>query len=167
MSRKSKIDPVEKVKIVERYLTGKIGIMQAGKIANIAYQSVQRWVRIYKAEGPIGLLNQTKNRSYSKTLKINAVNDYLSGRGSLGDICQKYDIRSSKQLTDWIKVINVKIIMNTFAHIKMYIFNLQQASYGLLIYKTFLKLKLHGNDEGFYPKLHLQQLHHKKYHPMN
>ena len=64
-------------------------------------------------------------------------------------------------------LINVKIIMNTFAHIKMYIFNLQQASYGLLIYKTFLKLKLHGNDEGFYPKLHLQQLHHKKYHPMN
>ena len=49
MSRKSKIDPVEKVKIVERYLTGKIGIMQAGKIANIAYQSVQRWVRIYNS----------------------------------------------------------------------------------------------------------------------
>jgi transposase len=35
MSRKSKIDPVEKVKIVERYLNGKIGIRQAGKIANI------------------------------------------------------------------------------------------------------------------------------------
>ena len=30
MSRKSKIDPVEKVKIVERYLNGKIGIIQAG-----------------------------------------------------------------------------------------------------------------------------------------
>jgi hypothetical protein len=40
MSRKSKIDPVEKVKIVERYLNGKISIRQAGKIANIAYQSV-------------------------------------------------------------------------------------------------------------------------------
>ena len=54
MSRKSKIDPVEKVKIVERYLNGKIGIKQAGRIANTAYQSVQRWVRIYKAEGPTG-----------------------------------------------------------------------------------------------------------------
>ena len=106
MSRKSKIDPVEKVKIVERYLTGKIGIIQAGKLANISYQSVQRWIRIYKAEGPVGLLNQAKNRSYPKTLKINAVNDYLSGRGSLGDICQKYDIRSNKQLGDWIKVYN-------------------------------------------------------------
>lgn len=31
MSRKSKIDPVEKVKIVERYLNGKIGIIQVGK----------------------------------------------------------------------------------------------------------------------------------------
>ena len=73
-----------------------------------------------------------------------------------------------EMLFDYVRIrINVKIIMNTFAHIKMYIFNLQQASYGLLIYKTFLKLKLHGNDEGFYPKLHLQQLHHKKYHPMN
>lgn len=106
MSRKSKIDPVEKVKIVERYLNGKIGIRQAGKIANIAYQSVQKWVRIYKAEGPTGLLNQTKNRSYSKTLKMNAVNDYLSGKGSLDYICQKYNVRSNKQLCDWIKVYN-------------------------------------------------------------
>ena len=76
-------------------------------------------------------------------------------------------IKALFKFTDIDIAINVKIIMNTFAHIKMYIFNLQQASYGLLIYKTFLKLKLHGNDEGFYPKLHLQQLHHKKYHPMN
>jgi transposase len=106
MSRKSKIDPVEKVKIIEEYLNGKIGIRQAGRIANTAYQSVQKWVRIYKAEGPTGLLNQTKNRSYSKTLKMNAVNDYLSGKGSLGYVCQKYNIRSNQQLYDWIKVYN-------------------------------------------------------------
>ena len=31
MFRKSKIEPVEKVKIVERYLAGEIGIRQAGK----------------------------------------------------------------------------------------------------------------------------------------
>lgn len=106
MSRKSKIDPVEKVKIVEGYLKGKIGIRQAGRIANMAYQSVQKWVRIYKVEGPTGLLNQTKNRSYSKTLKMNAINDYLSGKGSLDYVCQKYNIRSNKQLYDWIKVYN-------------------------------------------------------------
>lgn len=106
MSRKSKIDPVEKVKIVEQYLSGELSIRQAGNCLGIAYQSVQRWVRIYKSEGPTGLLNQPKNRSYSKELKIAAVNEYLNGNGSENDICQKYDIRSRKQLSDWIKVYN-------------------------------------------------------------
>lgn len=32
MSRKSKIDPVEKVKMVERYLNGEVGITQASII---------------------------------------------------------------------------------------------------------------------------------------
>ena len=106
MSRKSKIDPVEKVKIVERYLNGEIGLNQSGKELGITHQSVQRWIRIYRSEGPTGLLNQPKNHSYSKELKISAVNDYLSGKGSLGDICQKYDIRSNRQLRSWIKVYN-------------------------------------------------------------
>jgi hypothetical protein len=40
MSRKSKIDPVEKVKMVERYLNGEVGLHQAGKELEIAYQSI-------------------------------------------------------------------------------------------------------------------------------
>jgi transposase len=33
MSRKGKIEPVEKVRIVERYLKGEIGIREAGRQA--------------------------------------------------------------------------------------------------------------------------------------
>jgi transposase-like protein len=106
MSRKGKVDPVEKVKIVERYLKGEIGIREAGRQANVAYQSVQRWIYIYDNDGPAGLLNQSKNQSYSKTLKITAVNDYLNGNGSLNEICKHYKIRSSHQLEQWIKVYN-------------------------------------------------------------
>jgi len=51
MSRKSKLEPVEKVKIVERYLNGEIGIRQAGRELGIAHQSIQQWVSIYKSEG--------------------------------------------------------------------------------------------------------------------
>ncbi len=47
-----------------------------------------------------------KNKSYSKDLKISAINDYLNGEGSLQDICTKYGIRSHRQLSDWIKVYN-------------------------------------------------------------
>ena len=106
MFRKSKIEPVEKVKIVERYLAGEIGIRQAGKELGVDHHSIQNWISIYQYDGPTGLLNQPKNKSYSKDLKISAINDYLNGEGSLQDICTKYGIRSHRQLFDWIKVYN-------------------------------------------------------------
>ena len=106
MSRKSKIDPVVKVKIVEQYLHGEIGLTQASREVGVDRQSIKRWLSIYKCKGPVGLLNQQKNTSYSKALKISAVNDYLNGEGSLNDICLKYEIRSTTQLRRWIKVYN-------------------------------------------------------------
>ena len=113
MSRKSKIDPVEKVKIVERYLAREIGICQAGRELGVNHQTIRNWLSIYQYEGPTGLLYQSKNRSYSKDLKMSAVNDYLNKEGSLQDICIKYKIRSRKQLIDWIKVYNSGGILKT------------------------------------------------------
>lgn len=113
MSKKRKIDPVEKVKTVERYLNGEVGLRQAGKDLGIAYQSIDRWIRIYKTEGPVGLLEQQRNHSYSKELKISAVDDYLCGNISQRDVCEIYGIRSQKQLQDWIKVYNSGGILKT------------------------------------------------------
>ena len=113
MFRKSKIEPVEKVKIVERYLAGEIGIRQAGKELGVDHHSIRNWISIYQYDGPTGLLNQPKNKSYSKDLKISAINDYLNGEGSLQDICTKYGIRSHRQLSDWIKVYNSSGILKT------------------------------------------------------
>ena len=114
MSRKSKINPIEKVKIVEQYLNGEIGICQVGRKLGVAYQSIPKWISIYKCKGLTGLLDQTQNRHYSKELKKSAVNDYLNGKGSHQDICTKYEIRSTKPLSDWIKVYNSGGILKTF-----------------------------------------------------
>ena len=46
MFRKSKIEPVEKVKIVERYLAGEIGIRQAGKELGVDHHSIRNWISI-------------------------------------------------------------------------------------------------------------------------
>ena len=113
MSRKSKIDPIVKVKIVEQYLDREIGLGQASKNLGVAYQSIRKWISIYQCNGPTGLLNQPKNKSYSKALKISAVNDYLNGAGSLDDICLKYGIRSHTQLLKWIQVYNSGGILKT------------------------------------------------------
>ena len=47
-----------------------------------------------------------KNKKYSKELKLQAVQDYISGQGSLKAICRKYEILSDKQLQSWIKWYN-------------------------------------------------------------
>ena len=106
MSRKSKIEEVEKVKIVERYPNGEISQRTATQICKVHKRNVQDWILIYQMEGPTGLLELPQNRHYSKELKLQAVNYYLSGEGSLDDQCAKYGIRNHFQLMQWIRVYN-------------------------------------------------------------
>lgn len=106
MSRKSKFDPAEKVKIVESILRGEMGLEEAARKIQASDTTIEGWKSIYLSEGPSGLLDQARNKTYSKELKMNAVNDYLSGIGSLQDVVLKYGIRSEKQLRNWIKEYN-------------------------------------------------------------
>ncbi len=42
------------------------------------------------------------NKKYSVKFKIEAVQAYLRGEGSLRDICKKYNILSPERLRQWI-----------------------------------------------------------------
>ena len=107
MSRKSKIDPTLKVKLVERYLAGEISKAEAARLAGVDKKDTfNRWFIIYKNEGPTGLLDQMHNRNYSVELKSAAIQAYLSGDGSLKDIAEKFQLRSETQLRNWIKEYN-------------------------------------------------------------
>lgn len=106
MSRKSKINPIQKIAIVERVLTGKIGVNEAARRLGVDHSTIRKWKTIYFSLGPESFADQLKNKFYSKKLKLQAVRDYLNGEGSQLEICQKYGIRSPTQLLDWIKVYN-------------------------------------------------------------
>lgn len=47
-----------------------------------------------------------KNKKYSKELKMQAVQDYLSGKGSQKEICRKYKIKHHSILQAWIMWYN-------------------------------------------------------------
>lgn len=106
MPRKTKATPEEKALLVERYLRGELSQAQASRIVHIKESSFREWVKKYEAEGACAFLISTGNRVYSEELKRQAVIDYLSGRGSLMEICKKYKIRSTCQLRDWIVLYN-------------------------------------------------------------
>lgn len=109
MSRKSKIDPALKVELVERYLNNEIGISEASRLAGLSASTTtpfRKWINIYRNDGPAGLMNQSHNKSYSKETKMQAVNDYLDGKGSLADVTARYGLRSETQLRAWLKDYN-------------------------------------------------------------
>ena len=104
MSRKSKIDPTEKIKIVERLLADETSVSEAARLTGVDKASIRRWRNLYLADGPTALMAQRNNKVYSQELKLQAVHEYLDGKSSQADIVQKYHLRSSRQLHDWINV---------------------------------------------------------------
>lgn len=104
MSRKSKVEPSLKLKLVQAVIAGQLSQGEAAKRAGVSKSTLADWMRIYRTEGTIGLLPTAKNRVYDPALKNCAVEDCLSGGGSLSAICEKYEIRSHHQLLNWIKV---------------------------------------------------------------
>jgi transposase-like protein len=104
MSR-GRIDPAEKLRTVHLILDGKETQHHAADRLRISIASIQQWICIYKSEGE-GAFLVTGNKRYSKELKEQAVQDYLCGRGSQQEICQRYGIRAKSKLQNWIKKYN-------------------------------------------------------------
>ena len=105
MPHKQKLRPEEKVKIVRRYLAGEVSISGAAEEFGVGHTSVQEWIVQYKAEGIAAFLPHKRNRKYSPELNLQAVQDYLSGGGSLLKRERYYGRRftSKRELTQMIQ----------------------------------------------------------------
>ena len=105
MPRRRKIKAEDQIGILQKYVAGKISRAEASRRCGVRERTIARWRVRYETEGVAGFLSQ-KNKSYSPELKRDAVRAYLSGQGSVLEICRVYKIRDEKQLRDWIKVYN-------------------------------------------------------------
>ena len=105
MPKKGKIKAEEKIRIVQACVEGKLSQAEAASRAGVDEASIRDWLVRYRSEGSLGFVEQNQ-RAYSAELKLQAVTDYLSGGLSQRKICEKYHIRSNRQLRNWIKVYN-------------------------------------------------------------
>ena len=106
MSKRRKIKAEEKIRIVKAYTSGKISMNAAAEQLGVYQSTVDNWVRLYQIEGSTAFVPREGNRRYDPVVKEMAVKDYLTGKGSLREICKIYKIRDTKQLRTWIKVYN-------------------------------------------------------------
>ena len=94
------------MKLLRQCLAQEISVNEAARRVGVSWSSVRQWIAKYEAEGVDGLLPQQRNRAYSAEMKLKAIQDYLSGEGSILDICQKYKIRDTHILRRWLQVYN-------------------------------------------------------------
>ena len=106
MSKKKKITVEEKIRVVKDCISGRMGQKEAEVLTGVSKTVVLDWIRLYETEGISAFLPKRGNRLYDPALKETAVKDYLSGKGSIREICKIYKIRSTYQLRSWIKVYN-------------------------------------------------------------
>ncbi len=104
MSKKS-ISAQDKISAVKLYFEGNISQHKLAEQLDVALTTVQQWIRNYESMGEEAFVMKNY-KSYSKELKLQAVQDYLAGQGSLNDICKKYQIRAISKLGNWIKLYN-------------------------------------------------------------
>jgi len=111
MGRQIKYNKEVKMDMVRRYLDGE----SIRKIAN-EYgltpkqdDQIRKWTNKYLALGDSAFDYKSRNKSYSKEIKIAAIKDYLDGGGSLETIVNRYGILKNETLRQWILKYNSHI----------------------------------------------------------
>lgn len=94
----------EKINAVRRHLDDHVPITRIAEEIGVVKNTVQLWVMKYESMGEEAF-NQ-KNKKYSLEHKTEAVEYYLSGKGSENDTCKVFKINSPTQLRNWIKWYN-------------------------------------------------------------
>ena len=98
MSKRNVKSTEEKLKIVNLYLEKGKSISSLIREYGVSDTTIRTWVRKYKHLGIAGLRESKTWTRYSKEIKEQAVQDYLSGRGSLETIIETYHISSGSVL---------------------------------------------------------------------
>ena len=106
MCKRKKIKAEERIRIAKACINGEISAYAAADRIGVHSSVVDDWIRQYQEEGPEAFLPREEKRRYDPALKKAAVKAYLTGKGSLRDICREYKIRDKRQLRSWIRVYN-------------------------------------------------------------
>lgn len=119
MGRKYKYSPEDKIKAVKDYISGHRSAYEICMNLGIKYNCnrgsvVRTWAKLYKEFGESIFYDKPHNKAYSSSLKVEAVEDYLSGKASQRDICAKYKIYSTSILRRWIKTYNSNIELKNY-----------------------------------------------------
>jgi transposase len=106
MSRRSSTTLEAKLRAIEMYQQGTASIARIARETKVCPNTIRGWTRQYEHSGVEAIMEHERNRSYTKEFKIEAVQSYLRGEGSIEELRNQRGILSTNQLATWVKKYN-------------------------------------------------------------
>lgn len=106
MSKINQYDAAEKLAILQELEMAQATRLEVAQKYDISVTTLVKWRRRYELYGYEGLEIKTHFNRYSAELKLQAIQDYLSGNYSQYQIIDRYKIASRTQLARWINKYN-------------------------------------------------------------
>ena len=117
MGRKPKYSFEQKIKACEDYLSGKQSITNIANdigMKETELDQIYAWIKMYNINEVDAFIPRKNNNSYSKEFKEKVVKEYLEGKGSVLELCSKYNLRTTSILRSWIKRYNNHIELKDY-----------------------------------------------------
>jgi transposase-like protein len=106
MGRKAKFNQVMKLNAVREYLEGKSSSHEIAMKYGCRHKAILFWVAQYERHGADVFQERHHNQAFTLEFKQLVVEEYQKGEIGLTPLAIKYNIRSEKQIRDWIKRYN-------------------------------------------------------------
>ena len=103
---KIKFTPEDKLKIIQAFQSGEVPYSMLKNVYGMAPAEIYRWIKRYEAQGISAFDRGSGNSKYTHEFKIQCVEEYIRGEGSLAQIIAKHNISSTYVLRSWIKRYN-------------------------------------------------------------
>lgn len=106
MAKRVKYTAEEKYEILMEYESGLRSIQEIHTNYRVSVYAFYKWRYNFEKYGVTGLIESRTCRKYSKELKGQAVQEYLSGKYTQGQIVRKYELPDKQVLKNWLNKYN-------------------------------------------------------------
>lgn len=103
MSKRVKYTREEKIQIIKEYQDGLGTLREISKKYKIDQSTISVWIYKFERYGVEGLIESSNWKKYSRELKENAIQDYISGELHLAEVIRKYEISDHSVFLKWLK----------------------------------------------------------------
>ena len=109
MSRSIKYTIEQKIQACEDFISGIRSVSEICIDLGMSSRNcmtIYKWVDKYKIWGLEAFAPKSKNSTYTKEFKMQAIDEYITGKFSIREIVAKYNIGSKSVLEGWIRSYN-------------------------------------------------------------